>query len=99
MTTGEIKETAIKILDLMGYEVWKQNNIAVRGRKFHGKRGVPDIIGFARLDGKFVLCEAKNKGDILSDEQENLLKDAKVAGCHCFIATVDKNGGFELTKF
>ena len=101
MTTGDITKHALRVLDLMGFEAWRNNNLAVKGRKFIGKRGVSDIIGFDRLSGKgtFMLCEVKNEGDELSEDQIKLLDEATAAGCKCFIARVDKNKGFELIKY
>lgn len=100
LTTGEITKQAIKVLDLMGFECWRNNNVrAVPGRTFTGKKGVPDVIGFERSSGKFLLAETKNKGDKMSDEQTELLTHAKRCGCHCFVAAVDKQGGFILNKF
>jgi hypothetical protein len=57
MTTAQITKAALKELDLRGAEVWRNNNLAVRGRTFVGRKGVPDIIGFVRATGVFVLCE------------------------------------------
>lgn len=99
MTTGDITKHALRVLDLMGYEIWRNNNIAVRGRGFIGKKGVSDIIGFDRRTGLFVMCEVKNKGDRVSKDQVELLAEAKNSGCRCYMAGVDKNGEFELKEF
>lgn len=65
--------------------MWRQNNIPVRGRKFTGRKGVPDIIGHS-TDGKAVYCEVKSEGDKLSEEQTTFLSGASRAGCWTFIA-------------
>lgn len=51
LTKGAIRESALKELSYKGYEVWRQNNIAVKGRKFIGRKGVSDIMGFNKRTG------------------------------------------------
>lgn len=101
MKTNDITKTALKILDLQGFECWRSNNIAVRGRTFIGRRGVSDLIGFQRVPatGIFMLCEVKGPGDTLSDDQIELLDLAKKAGAYCFIATVNERGGFIINEY
>lgn len=65
--------------------MWRQNNLAVRGRKFTGMPGLPDIIGHAS-DGKAVYCEVKTERDRLSDAQLAFLDEAHASSCWAFIA-------------
>ena len=89
-TASEITEVAIKILQSRHCFVWRQNNLAVRGRKFAGLKGVSDIMGFQVFTGMAVYCEVKTLTDRLSEDQINFLNRAKGAGCFCFVATEDK---------
>jgi len=75
---------AVSKLTEWGAKVWRQNNIAARGRKFTGLKGVSDIIGHAS-DGKAVYCEVKSASDRISDEQRAFLEEAHLAGCWAFI--------------
>lgn len=63
-----------------GNEVWRNNNLAVRGRAFIGRKGVPDIIGYSKKYGQFVCCEIKAIGDRLSSDQMVFLDDVGNAG-------------------
>jgi hypothetical protein len=99
MTTAQITKAALKELDLRGAEVWRNNNLAVRGRTFVGRKGVPDIIGFVRATGVFVLCEVKNTGDRMKEDQIELFNEAYAARCICLIATLDKNKRFTIIEY
>jgi len=88
LTKDIIRESALKELRLRGYECWRQNNIAVRGRKFIGRRGVSDIIGFTLRDSccRWVVCEVKTLNDKLSDDQKQFLNDIKNSGGMAYLA-------------
>lgn len=95
LTVSQITSTAIKILESRYCFVWRQNNIAVRGRTFTGMRGMPDIIGYHMNTGVAVYCEVKTKKDKLSEYQITFLNKAKASGCHCLLA-VDDDGEVKL---
>jgi hypothetical protein len=95
LTKGHIREKAIERLQWQGCTLWPQNNLAVRGRKFIGRRGVSDIIGWMK-DGKFLAVEVKTITDFLSDEQKDFLNDVKKAGGVALIACQGETGGVEL---
>ncbi len=86
LTQAQIRATAIKILTSNGNTVWVQNNLAVRGRKFIGKRGQADVMGFRNKDGVIVACEIKTLNDRLSDDQILFLNDVTKAGGLAYIA-------------
>jgi hypothetical protein len=90
-TASEITEHALKVLRLLGFEVWRSNNLAVKGRKFIGKKGVADISGYERFTGKRVECEVKKIGDTIKTDQENFLDEAKANGVHVYLATQKGN--------
>jgi penicillin-binding protein-related factor A (putative recombinase) len=85
LTKSTIRASAIKELTWRGHDVWIQNNIAVRKRKFIGRLGVSDVIGITK-DGRWVACEVKTLYDRLSDEQITFLNNVKKAGGLAFIA-------------
>lgn len=98
LTKSQITEAALIQLKAKGFTVWRENNIAVRRRKFIGKRGKPDIIGYCGFTGLAVYCEVKTINDVFSDDQKKFLTDASKAGCYCCIAT-EENGMFVLNEY
>jgi hypothetical protein len=99
MTTNEITKAALKELDLRGVEAWRQNNIAVRGRTFIGRKGVPDLLGFVRNTGLLVCTEIKGPSDYLKPAQIEFLNMVKKAGAIALIATLDEKGKFILREY
>jgi hypothetical protein len=85
LTKAAIRASALKELTWRGYDVWINNNLAVPGRKFIGRRGVPDIIGITK-DARWVVCEVKTLNDRLSPDQITFLNDIKKAGGEAYIA-------------
>lgn len=89
-TASELTNHALHELTNMGCTVWRQNNLAVRGRKFIGKKGMPDIIGYDK-SGYSVYCEVKTINDKLSQDQVNFMTDAMYNLCHVFICMQEKD--------
>jgi hypothetical protein len=87
LTASEITATAIKILSLNGFDVWRSNNLAVKGRKFIGRRGVADITGYEKKTGKRLECEVKAGKDIISKDQHEFLSDVALNGGYAFVAS------------
>jgi len=83
---------------MMGCTVWRQNNLAVRGRKFIGKKGMPDIIGYSE-SGHAVYCEVKTINDKISEHQIDFLTDAMYSDCLAFICMQDKEGIVKLMNW
>lgn len=98
MTKGQIRDSALKELRYQGATVWPQNNIAVKGRKFIGRKGVPDIIGFTMV-GKFLGCEIKTVNDTLSVDQIEFLNDLVVAGGKAYIAKQSATGAVVIEEW
>lgn len=98
LTKGEIRESAIKELTWRQCTVWVQNNLAVRGRKFIGKRGQSDVIGFRNKDCVMVVCEVKTINDHLSNDQIDFLNDVKTAGGLAYLA-VQVGGQVQLKEW
>lgn len=69
--SNELTAAVIKFLNYNGFKVWRQNNLAAQGRTFKGLRGVPDVIGFKKVTGRFIGVEIKTGKDKLSLEQIN----------------------------
>jgi hypothetical protein len=82
-----------------GWNCWRQNQIRVPGRKFIGRKGQADIIGFNRYTGLFMACEVKTAGDILSNDQKVFLMELKHAGGISLIAEDDGKGGVIIKKY
>lgn len=99
LTKAAIRASAIKELTWRGYTVWVQNNLAVRGRKFIGKRGQADVMGYRNKDAVICACEVKTIGDRLSDDQIKFLNDVTTAGGHAYIACQSATGGVELREW
>lgn len=98
LTKATIRASAIKELTWRGHDVWIQNNIAVRKRKFIGRLGVSDVIGIAK-DGRWVACEVKTIGDRLSDDQIKFLNEVKKAGGLAYLACQSATGAVELSEW
>lgn len=98
LTAGQITRDAMLILENRNCFVWRNNNLAVPGRKFIGLKGVPDIVGFQKLTGLAVYCEVKTKNDKFSEYQRNFMIRAKTAGCMCLVA-FDNNGKTEIKSW
>ena len=91
LTKGEITKSALIELKLRGANCWMQNNLAVPGRKFIGRKGVSDIIGFVNATGLFLVCEVKTIDDVFSDDQKKFLTEVKQAGGIALYATQELN--------
>lgn len=70
LTKAVIRASALKELAWRGHDVWIQNNLAVPGRKFIGRRGVADIIGLTK-DCRWVVAEVKTLNDRLSHRSDH----------------------------
>ncbi len=74
-----VVKAALDLLPLYGVEVWRNQSHPVPGRRFTGRKGVSDVLGFTR-SAKFVAVELKKPGGKLSEEQVEFLKLVKAAG-------------------
>lgn len=97
MTKGEITKEALRVLALSNNEVWPENNMGFKGRKFLGKRGKPDIVGYCRTNGIAVFCEVKTKNDYFSPGQIDFINEAIDCNCYCLVAG-QNDQGFYLTR-
>lgn len=89
-TASEITNHALKLLSGYGHIVWRNNNLAVKGRKFIGKKGASDILGISK-DGRFIACEVKKIGDVYSDEQIAFLTEVWEKGGISLVAKQKDN--------
>jgi hypothetical protein len=92
LTKGEITASALKELRYRGFDCWLENNIAIRRRKFTGRLGKPDIIGFHQHFGQFLGCEVKTINDEFSDEQIIFLNNLSAARGAAYVAYQAKTG-------
>jgi len=79
-SASDLTKMMLEYLKDNGNDVWRNNNLAVRGRSFIGRKGVPDIIGYSKKYGTFVACEVKAIGDKISSEQLMFLNELAYAG-------------------
>jgi hypothetical protein len=97
LTKDEIRKSALTELRFRGVNCWIQNNLAVRGRKFIGRYGVSDTLGFVentnyyKIKGLLVACEVKTINDSFSDDQKTFLTEVKQAGGIALYATQEFN--------
>lgn len=79
---NNLTKRIISDLQEKGVHAWRQNNVRVPGRKFIGKLGLSDIIGFITIDGKavFLAIEIKADGDRLSKDQIEFIQSLRSAG-------------------
>lgn len=98
-TASELTKLMLDYLDSVGYEVWRNNNLAVKGRTFVGRKGVPDIIGYHKKYGQFIACEIKALGDRLSVHQLELLNDLGVCGGSSLMCQQTSDESIKLTIF
>lgn len=80
ISANDLTKLMMDFLKGRGHDVWRNNNLAVKGRAFIGRKGVPDIIGYCKADGRFVACEVKAIGDRMSPDQMLLLEQLATAG-------------------
>lgn len=97
MGANKLTQWAIDVLSADGSQVWRNNNLAVKGRKFIGRKGVPDIVGYDKT-GVAIYCEVKSGKDKLSEEQISFMTHAASMGCRTLIAT-DKDGDYKIVSF
>ncbi len=90
-TASQITAYVLEVLPLYGFDVWRQNNHATKGRSFIGRKGLPDVIGFHRKTGLFVAVEVKAGKDNLSPEQVEFLASLNRSGGLGVVATDRKN--------
>lgn len=86
MSANTLTKHVIKLLDLKGFNVWRQNNGAVYDekkkcfRKNSATPGISDIIGYHRKTGQFIACEIKAGKDKLSEDQRLFLERVNRSG-------------------
>lgn len=80
LSASDLTKMMIDYLKSKGHEVWRNNNLAVKGRAFIGRKGVPDIIGYDKKHGQFVACEIKKLGDRISPDQFSFLVNLGMCG-------------------
>lgn len=86
LSANTLTKHALRMLDLNGFNVWRQNNVGVYDpvkkvfRKNSTTPGISDILGYHRKSGRIIACEIKAGNDRLSADQEMFLNGIKRAG-------------------
>lgn len=93
LKADEITSSVLGYLKMHGFSAWAQPNRGEYDPKTqrwrphpNARRGVPDILGFRRTDGKFLGVEVKAGTDRPRPEQTQFLTELKAAGGLAFIA-------------
>lgn len=93
LTAEEITSAILGYLHAHGFAAWAQPNRGEYDPKTqrwrphpNSRRGIPDILGFRRTDGRFLGVEVKAGTDRVRPEQTGFLNELKAAGGLAFIA-------------
>jgi hypothetical protein len=91
--TNDLTKTIVHYLNLNGFECWRQNTTGLydptKGifrKNPRQKVGIPDIIGYRKLDGRFIGVEIKTGPDTLSLPQQIFLRELRQAGGIALVA-------------
>ena len=81
MTESEIQSLILLEASKRGHRLWRTNAGNIKdARGFHIKmmpKGYPDLTGFRKTDGKFVVIEVKKPTGRLSEHQKKFAEWAK----------------------
>lgn len=84
---NSLTKSIVTYMNINGYKVWRNNNTGVYdpGIKAFRKnpnnlKGVSDVIGFRKGDGRFIAIEVKVGKDRISPEQAVFIEEVKKAG-------------------
>lgn len=81
MTEAEIQSLILLETSKRGHRLWRSNAGTIKTK--HGgavklfPKGYPDLTGFRKTDGKFVVIEVKNAKGKLSEQQKHFAEWAK----------------------
>ena len=85
-----VVKAMLSIMPLYGITCWRNNQVRVPGRRFNGKKGVGDVIGYTNK-GTFVNGEGKKPGGAPSGDQIDFMSNASSSGCIVILVeTVDE---------
>jgi len=90
LSASELTKWAKEYCKAKGWRVTRMNNTPIQRRKGTIEKGWSDLIGYTN-DGIFVAIEVKKKGDKLSPEQIDILKDIYECGGMSYICTENKD--------
>lgn len=89
----DIQSTILAYLEIQGHYVWRQNTgvMKIEGprgtRMFRaGFKGISDIIGIHKDNGRFIAVEVKKRGNKPSIHQTAFLNEIKRRGGYAIIA-------------
>lgn len=99
-TASETTKAIILYLNAFGCVAWRQNNTGVWDAKKQcyrknpfSRKGIPDVVGYRKADGRAIFVEVKAGKDKLSDEQRSFLQEATEN--HCIAIVVKDFHDFE----
>lgn len=92
-TTSETTRAIVYYLNKSGCVAWRQNNAGIWDEKRKryiqnplSKKGVSDIMGYRKSDGKAIYVEVKTGKDKLSQHQKDFLLQAHKNNCIVIVA-------------
>ena len=104
-TANTLTKHALKALDHIGYNVWRQNNGGIYDpskkifRQNSSTPGVSDILGYHKKTGVILAAEIKAGKDRLSEYQKRFLEGIeKAGGVAMVIRTMDDIENIYKTK-
>ena len=104
-TANALTKHALKALDHIGYNVWRQNNGGIYDpskkifRQNSSTPGVSDILGYHKKTGVILAAEIKAGKDRLSEYQKRFLEGIeKAGGVAMVIRTMDDIENIYKTK-
>lgn len=92
-TTNGLTTAILTYLNYNGFVAYRNNNGAVYSVKRktflknpNHKKGIPDICGYRKRDGKALFIEIKTNKDKMSESQLNFMELAVMGGCVALVA-------------
>lgn len=94
MTANQATRQILDYLNMSGFYAWRNNNNAVYDQKKQAfrsgsvEKGVADIMGYSKTDGRIIAIEVKVGKDKPSPEQRRFIDGiVKAGGFACFAST------------
>jgi hypothetical protein len=98
-TASDLTKMMLEYLKEKGNVVWRNNNLAVKGRGFIGKKGVGDIIGYSKKYGQFISLEIKTIADRMSADQFSFLTELGANNGLALLVHQVRDGDIIMTIF
>lgn len=92
---ADIQKDVLQALHTLGHAAWRINTMGVpihrKGEEGHFRpaptKGIADVLGIRKRDGRFIAVEVKQPGKKPSDDQEIFLDQVRRKGGIAIVAT------------